>query len=81
MIVMLFQNISTLFYSSFSFKSPSLILLMLSNGPPSSIVLAHRYIFVILLNVKKTPELQLLNKYGCDPSSVIEFVKMKYNLI
>jgi hypothetical protein len=39
----LFQNISTLFYLSFSFKSPSFILLMLSNGPHSSIVSAHRW--------------------------------------
>ena len=43
MIVMLFKNISTLFYLSFSFKSPSFILLMLSNGPPSSISLAPRW--------------------------------------
>jgi hypothetical protein len=42
-IVMLFWNISTLVYLSFSFKSPSFILLMLSNRPPSSIVLAHRW--------------------------------------
>ena len=32
-----------LFYLSFSFKSTSFILLMLSNGPPSSIVLVHRW--------------------------------------
>ena len=32
--------------------------------------------------MKKTAELQVLNnKYGCDPSSVIEIVKMKYNRI
>ena len=32
--------------------------------------------------MKKTAELQILNnKYGCDPSSVIEIVKMKYNRI
>ena len=32
--------------------------------------------------MKKTAELQLLKKkYGCDPSSVIKIVKMKYNRI
>jgi hypothetical protein len=43
MIVMLSWNMSILVYLSLSFKSPSFILLMLSNGPPSSIVLAHRW--------------------------------------
>jgi hypothetical protein len=38
-------NISTLFYLSFSFKRPSFILLMFSNGPPSSILLAHRWLW------------------------------------
>ena len=28
--------------------------------------------------MKKTAELQLLKKYGCDSSSVIKIVKMKY---
>ena len=40
---MLSWNMSILVYLSLSFKSPSFILLMLSNGPPSSIVLAHRW--------------------------------------
>ena len=31
--------------------------------------------------MKKTAELQLLKKYGCDPSSVIKIVKMKYSRI
>ena len=64
------------------FKSPSFILLMLSNGPPSSIVLAHRYIFSFYISYEnKTAELQLLKKYDCDQSSVIKIVKMKYNRI
>jgi hypothetical protein len=38
-----YKSTHALFYLSFSFKSPNFILLMLSNGPPSSIVLAHRW--------------------------------------
>ena len=30
---------------------------------------------------KKPAELQSKQKYGCDPSSVIKIVKMKYNRI
>jgi hypothetical protein len=31
--------------------------------------------------MKKPAELQFKKKYGCDPSSVIKIVKMKYNRI
>jgi hypothetical protein len=40
------------------------------------------YFFHFFIGYEKNPgELQLLKKYGCDPSSVIKIVKMKYNQI
>ena len=39
------------------------------------------YFFILLLVMKKITEWQLLNKYGCDSSSVIKIVKVKYNRI
>jgi hypothetical protein len=40
------------------------------------------YIFSFYYRLwKKTAELQFKTKYGCDPSSVVKIVKMKYNRI
>ena len=40
------------------------------------------YFFHFIIGYEENPaELQLLKKNGCDPSSVIKSVKMKYNRI
>jgi hypothetical protein len=44
---------------------------------------AHSFLYCVIVSYeKKIAQLQLFKKkYGCDPSSVIKIVKMKYNRI